>query len=224
MAELQRIKLQPGDLARYMNTWREKPKILNIGAGSRYTGPSPITKTLYGPTDSQTTEMLIRDALQGRKNDPKNHFSISIDINKGVFDGSRGDGSVDVTVDGYIDGLETHIHHTDIASVMNGPTHRKFATYDFAFIPIVSGSNRMLLESSDGMPLFRAVVYGDSITVTSAMYIYSTFASISRPYDFRELENGQKTFIPRNLGLYNERALSNMDFKILVDMAKNSTN
>lgn len=224
MAELQRIKLQPGDLARYMNTWKEKPKALNIGAGSRYTGPSPIMKSTYGPSDSQTTSTLIQDLLRGNKDDPKNRFSIKIDVNKGVFDASRGDGSVDVTVEGIIDGIYTSIHQTSFNKVATEYTHQKFAAYDFAFIPIISGTNQMLLESSDGRPLFRAVVARDLFNITNPMYIQTMFANISRPYDFTELDNKCMTLISKNVGLYNERALSNMDFKILVDIIKNSTN
>ena len=225
MAELQRIKLQPGDLAGYMNTWKEKPKALNIGStGSRYTGPTPITKTMYGPRETQTTDMLIRDIMQGNKNDPNNRFSVSIDVNKGVFDDSRGDGSVDVTVEGIIDGIYTSIHQTNFNKVATEYTHQKFAAYDFAFIPIISGTNQMLLESSDGRPLFRAVVARDLFSITNPMYIQTMFANISRPYDFTELDNKCMTLISKNVGLYNERALSNMDFKILVDIIKNSTN
>jgi hypothetical protein len=225
MAELQRIKLQPGDLARYMNTWKEKPKALNVGAGSRYTGPSPIMKTTYGPSDSQTTSTLIQDLLRGNKDDPKNRFSIKIDVNKGVFDASRGNGSVDITVEGFIDGIYTFAHQTDFSQANSEFIHRKFAAYDFMFIPIISGTNQILLESSDGRPLFRGVVYGDSVNVSSLMYIYSVFANISKPQDFEELETSKYvTSVSRNVGLYNERALTNMDFKILVDMIKNSTN
>ena len=225
MAELQRIKLQPGDLARYMNTWKEKPKALNVGAGSRYTGPSPIMKTTYGPSDSQTTSTLIQDILRGNKDDPKNRFSIKIDVNKGVFDASRGNGSVDIVVEGYIDGIYTFAHQTDFSQVNADYIHRKFAAYDFMFIPIISGTNQILLESSDGRPLFRGLVYGDSVNVSSPMYIYSVFANISKPQDFEELEtNKYITSVSRNVGLYNERALSSMDFKILVDMIKNSVN
>lgn len=224
MAELQRIKLQPGDLARYMNTWKEKPKALNIGGDSRYKGPSPITKTMYGPQETQTTELLIRDILQGRKNDPQNRFSVSIDVNKGVFDDSRGNGLVDVAVEGVIDGIYTSIHQTSFNKVVTDYTHQKFAAYDFAFIPIISGTNQMLLESSDGRPLFRAVVARDLLNVTNAMCIQTMFANISRPYDFMELDNRCMSLISKNVGLYNEKALSNMDFKILVDLIKNSTN
>lgn len=225
MAELQRIKLQPGDLARYMNTWKEKPKALNVGAGSRYTGPSPIMKTTYGPSDSQTTNTLIQDLLHGNKDDPKNRFSIKIDVNKGVFDASRGNGSVDITVEGFIDGIYTFAHQTDFNQANSEFIHRKFAAYDFMFIPIISGTNQILLESSDGRPLFRGVVYGDSVNVSSPMYIYSVFANISKSQDFEELETSKYvTSVSRNVGLYNERALTNMDFKILVDMIKNSTN
>lgn len=225
MAELQRIKLQPGDLARYMNTWKEKPKALNIGAGSRYTGPSPIMKSTYGPSDSQTTSTLIQDLLHGNKDDPKNRFSIKIDVNKGVFDASRGNGYVDIVVEGYIDGIYTFAHQTDFSQANTDYIHRKFTVYDFLFIPIISGTNQILLESSDGRPLFRGLVYGNSFNVTSPMYIYSVFANISRPYDFEESETSKYiTSVSRNVGLYNERALTSMDFKILVDMIKNSTN
>nr|DAS49418.1 MAG TPA: hypothetical protein [Caudoviricetes sp.] len=225
MAELQRIKLQPGDLARYMNTWKEKPKALNVGAGSRYTGPSPIMKSTYGPSDNQTTSTLIQDLLRGNKDDPKNRFSIKIDVNKGVFDASRGNGSVDIVVEGYIDGIYTFAHQTDFSQANTDYIHRKFTVCDFLFIPIISGTNQMLLESSDGRPLFRGLVYGDSVNVTSPMYIYSVFANISKPYDFEESETSKYiTSVSRNVGLYNERALTNMDFKILVDMIKNSVN
>ena len=223
MAELQRIKLQPGDLAGYMNTWKEKPKILNIGGGSRYTDPNPIVKHLYGPTSTQTTAQLINDILQGNKNNPANQFEVEIRVNKGVYDASRGDGRFDITVAGIIDGLYTYIHQTDARKVGLEYTHIKVAVYDFNFIPIVSGTNIMLLESSDGRPLFRAIVPSDNFTVDSPAYINSMFAN-ARPYDFLEDDNSTMGRYSKPMGHYNERALSSMDFKILVGMAGSPVN
>lgn len=223
MAELQRIKLQPGDLAGYMNTWKEKPKILNIGGGGRYTGPNPIVKHLYGPTSTQTTAQLINDIIQGNKNNPANQFEVEIRVNKGVYDASRGDGRFDITVAGIIDGLYTYIHQTDARKVGLEYTHIKVAVYDFNFIPIVSGTNIMLLESSDGRPLFRAIVPSDNFTVDSPAYINSMFSS-ARPYDFLEDDNSTMGRYSKPMGHYNERALSSMDFKILVSMAGSPVN
>lgn len=223
MAELQRIKLQPGDLAGCMNTWKEKPKILNIGGGSRYTGPSPIIKRLYGPASTQTTAQLINDILQGDKNNPANQFEVEIRVNKGVFDASRGDGHFDITVAGLIDGVHTYIHQTDARKVRLEATHVKFAVHDFNFIPIVSGTNIMLLESSDGRPLFRAIVPMDRFAVNNISIIKSMFAD-ARPYDFLEDDNSTLTRYSKDVGLYNEHALSSMDYKILVQMATNPTN
>lgn len=223
MAELQRIKLQPGDLAGYMNTWKEKPKILNIGGGSRYTGPNPIVKHLYGPTSTQTTAQLINDILQGNKNNPANQFEVEIRVNKGVYDASRGDGRFDITVSGIIDGLYTYIHQTDARKVGLEYTHIKVAVYDFNFIPIVSGTNIMLLESSDGYPLFRGIVPSDNFRVDSLAYINSMFAN-ARPYDFLEDDNSTMGRYSKPMGHYNERALSSMDFKILVGMAGSPVN
>ena len=223
MAELQRIKLQPGDLAGYMNTWKEKPKILNIGGGSRYTGPNPIVKHLYGPTSTQTTAQLINDILQGNKNNPANQFEVEIRANKGVYDASRGDGRFDITVSGIIDGLYTYIHQTDAWKVSLEHTHIKVAVYDFNFIPIVSGTNIMLLESSDGYPLFRGIVPSDNFNVDSPAYINSMFAG-ARPYDFLEDDNSTMGRYSKPMGRYNERTLSSMDFKILVGMAGSPVN
>lgn len=223
MAELQRIKLQPGDLAGYMNTWKEKPKALNISGGGRYTGPNPIVKHLYGPTSSQTTAQLINDILQGGKSNPANRFEVEIRVNKGVYDASRGDGSFDITVAGIIDGLYTYIHQTDVRKVGFEYTHTKIATYDFNFIPIVSGTNIMLLESSDGRPLFRAIVPSDNFNVDSSAYINSMFSG-ARPYDFLEDDNSTIGRYSQYTGHYNERALSSMDFKILVGMAGSPVN
>lgn len=223
MAELQRIKLQPGDLAGYMNTWKEKPKILNIGGGSRYTGPSPIVKRLYGPTSTQTTAQLINDILQGNKSNPANRFEVEIRVNKGVYDASRGDGRFDITVAGFIDGMNTYIHQTDVRKVGLEYTHVKLAVYDFNFIPIVSGTNIMLLESSDGRPLFQAIIPSDNVTVNSPAYINSMFAN-ARPYDFLEDDNSTMGRYSKPMGHYNERALSSMDFKILVSMAGSPVN
>lgn len=223
MVELQQIKLQPGDLAGYMNTWKEKPKILNIGGGSRYTGPNPIVKHLYGPTSTQTTAQLINDIIQGNKNNPANQFEVEIHVNKGVYDASRGDGRFDVTVSGVIDGLYTYIHQTDVNKVSMEYTHVKLGVYDFNFIPIVSGNNIMLLESSDGRPLFQAIVPSDNFRVDSPSYINSMFSS-ARPYDFLEDDNSTMGRYSKPMGHYNERALSNMDFKILVGMAGSPVN
>ena len=223
MAELQRIKLQPGDLAGYMNTWKEKPKILNIGEGSRYTGPNPIVKHLYGPTSSQTTAQLINDILQGSKSNPANQFEVEIRVNKGVYDASRGDGRFDITVAGIIDGLYTYIHQTDARKVGLEYTHVKLAVYDFNFIPIVSGTNIMLLESSDGRPLFQAIVPMDSFAVDNVFLIHSMFAN-AHPYDFLEDDNSTMGRYSKPMGHYNERALSGMDFKILVGMAGSPVN
>ena len=223
MAELQRIKLQPGDLAGYMNTWKEKPKALNISGGGRYTGPNPIVKHLYGPTSTQTTAQLINDIIQGNKNNPANQFEVEIHVNKGVYDASRGDGRFDVTVSGVIDGLYTYIHQTDARKVGLEYTHIKVAVYDFNFIPIVSGSNIMLLESSDGRPLFRAIVPMDNFAVNSVFIIKSVFAD-ARPYDFLEDDNSTMGRYSKPMGHYNERALSSMDFKILVGMAGSPVN
>nr|DAO48832.1 MAG TPA: hypothetical protein [Caudoviricetes sp.] len=223
MAELQRIKLQPGDLAGYMNTRKEKPKALDISGGGRYTGPNPIVKHLYGPTSTQTTTQLINDILQGDKNNPANQFEVEIRVNKGVYDASRGDGRFDITVAGIIDGLYTYIHQTDARKVGLEYTHIKIATYDFNFIPIVSGTNIMLLESSDGRPLFRAIVPSDNFTVDSPAYINSMFAN-ARPYDFLEDDNSTMGRYSKPAGRYNERALSSMDFKILVGMAGSPVN
>ena len=223
MAELQRIKLQPGDLAGYMNTWKEKPKILNIGGGSRYTGPSPIVKHLYGPTASQTTAQLINDVLQGNKSNPANQFAIEIRVNKGIFDASRGDGSFDITIAGLIDGLYTYIHQTDVRKVGTEYTHAKLAVYDFNFIPIVSGTNIMLLESSDGRPLFQGIVPMDRFAVNNISLISSMFAD-ARPYDFLEDDNSTMGRYSKPMGHYNEHALSSMDFKILVQMAGSHVN
>jgi hypothetical protein len=223
MAELQRIKLQPGDLAGYMNTWKEKPKALNISEGGRYTGPNPIVKHLYGPTSSQTTAQLINDILQGSKSNPANQFEVEIRVNKGVYDASRGDGSFDITVGGLIDGLYTYIHQTDVRKVSTEYTHIKVAVYDFNFIPIVSGTNIMLLESSDGRPLFQAIVPMDSFAVGNVFLIKSMFAD-ARPYDFLEDDNSTMGRYSKPMGHYNERALSSMDFKILVGMAGSPVN
>ena len=223
MAELQRIKLQPGDLAGYMNTWKEKPKILNIGGGSRYTGPNPIVKHLYGPTSTQTTAQLINDIIQGNKNNPANQFEVEIRVNKGVYDASRGDGRFDITVSGVIDGLYTYIHQTDPRKVSTEYTHVKLGVYDFNFIPIVSGNSIMLLESSDGRPLFQAIIPSDRITVNSPAYINSVFSG-ARPYDFLEDDNSIMGRYSNSIGHYNERALSSMDFKILVAMAGSPVN
>lgn len=223
MAELQRIKLQPGDLAGYMNTWKEKPKILNIGGGSRYTGPNPIVKHLYGPTSTQTTAQLINDIIQGNKNNPANQFEVEIRVNKGVYDASRGDGRFDITVAGIIDGLYTYIHQTDVHKVSMEYTHVKLGVYDFNFIPIVSGTNIMLLESSDGRPLFRAIIPSDNLRVDSTAYIKSMFSD-ARPYDFLEDDNSIMGRYSKPMGYYNERALSSMDFKILVGMAGSPVN
>lgn len=223
MAELQRIKLQPGDLAGYMNTWKEKPKALTIGESSRYKGPSPIVKHLYGPTSTQTTAQLINDILQGNKNNPANQFEVEIRVNKGVYDASRGDGRFDITVAGIIDGLHTYIHQTDVQKVSREYTYTKIAAYDFNFIPIVSGTNIMLLESSDGRPLFQAIVPMDSFAVNNVSLINSMFAN-ARPYDFLEDDNSTMGRYSKPMGHYNERALSSMDFKILVGMAGSPVN
>lgn len=224
MVELQRIKLQPGDLARYMNTWREKPKVLNIGAGSRYTGPSPIVKHLYGPASTQTTAALIKDIIDGTKTDPTNRFKVEIRVNEGVFDASRGDGHVDIVVSGIIDGVYTSIHQTDFKSAATEFTHTKLAVYDFKFIPIVSGTNIMLLESSDGYPLVRVIVPSDRFTVNSTSYIGNAVFGTVLPYDFLEDHNCVMGRYPNPIGFYNDHALSTMDYKILVQLAANPTN
>ena len=226
MAELQRIKLQPGDLAGYMNTWKEKPKVIDVSrTDGEYTGPSGITKSSFGPpTTSETSLVLINQTLLGFKKDPiKNNFSINIHVNKGVLDASRSNGSIEVTIDGLIDGVRRHIKQTDYREIGNNTSDNpQITVYDFDFIPIISGKTQRLLESSDGHPLFRVI--SDGVDEIRNLSIIQHLTGKIRPCDFREPISAQIENFSGFVGLYNERALSSMDFNILAGMANTLTN
>lgn len=214
MEEFLRIKLKPGDLTGYVADWREYPTILRIGPDRRHTYINPVVRRLIGSSPTRTIAALINDTLQDNEDNPANRLKFAIRVNEDVFNDPHGN----VTIAGLTDGLYTYIHQTDFNSVDGEYTYTKIAAYDFYFVPIVSGCDVMLLESSDGYPLFRGIVLVDEFMADSLSYVNSMFSSVG-PYDFLGDNIKDMWWCSRNTTLYNERALSSMDSKILAYMA-----
>lgn len=70
--------------------------------------------------------------------------------------------------------------------------------------------------------LCRAIVLGNEFMVDGLSYVNSMFSNAG-PYDFLG-DNIKYMWCSRKMVLYNEYALSSMDFKILAYMAGFSTN
>lgn len=214
MEEFPRIKLKPGDLTGYISTWGEYPTILRIGRNRRHTYINPVVRCLIGSSSTRTIAALINDTLQDNEDNPANRLKFEIRVNEDVFNDPRSD----VTLGGLTDGLYTYIHQTDFNSADWEYTYTKIAAYDFYFVPIVSEYGVKLLESSDGYPLFRAIVLVDEFMADSLSYVNSMFNSAG-PYDFLGDNIKDMWWCSRSTTLYNEYALSSMDSKILAYMA-----
>lgn len=214
MEEFLRIKLKPGDLTGYIADWGEYPTILRIGPDRRHTYINPVVRRLIGSSPTRTIAALINDTLQDNEDNPANRLKFAIRVNEDVFNDPHGN----ITIAGLTDGLYTYIRQTDFNSANGEYMYTKIATYDFYFVPIVSGCDVILLESSDGCPLFRGIVLVDEFMADSLSYVNSMLSNVG-PYDFPWDNIEHVWWCSRNMTLYNERALSSMDSKILAYMA-----